>query len=155
MGCDWVAIRNLAVTVGILTGFATSSAIFVFNWERWAPDGPWKTLVSKISWSAASTWALSALVTLAILMATAASFCSCASRIPACAAACASLTVAMRVLMGGLIALFALCTAASADLELDVNNPIFVTAVLAAIVVCAGGLVTLGIYAGDIARCQG
>jgi len=155
MGCDWVAIRNLAITVGILAGFATSSSIFALEWERWAPDGPWKPIVSKISWSAAATWALSAMVFLLVMMSTLSSFCSCASRISACAAACASLTVALRLLLAGLIALFALCTAAAFDLELGPENVVFLAAWGAAFVACISGVGAMAIFADAIIRCQG
>jgi len=152
-GCDWVAIRNLTITLGILTGFATSSAIFALNWHHWAPEGPWNILVTKISYSAAATWALSALVILGILMAVASSFCSCSASSSACVTFCGFLTAALRTLLGALVGLFALCTVAAADDELS-DNPAFMFGLFAAFAVCASAMTMIGIAAVLIATCQ-
>jgi hypothetical protein len=152
-GCDWVAIRNLTITLGILTGFAASSAVFAINWHRWAPGGPWNTLVTKISFTAAATWALSALVMLGVLMAVAGSFCSCSASIPACATACSLLTASMRTLLGGMIGLFAICTVATADDELW-DNINFVAGLFLVAGVCAAAMASVAIAAALISSCQ-
>lgn len=152
-GCDWVAIRNLTITLGIFTGFATTSALFALNWHHWAPGGPWNTFVTKISYSAAATWALTASVFVGILMIAASSFCSCSAAISACATFCGLLTIAMRSLLGGMIGLFALCTVAAADDELW-DNPAFMFGLLAAFAVCVTAMATIAITAAEIATCQ-
>ena len=152
-GCDWVAIRNLAITIGILTGFATTSAIFALNWHRWAPAGPWNNIITKVSFTFTATWAASAAVMVGIMMVFAGSFCSCSAKIPACAAACASLTIAMRALLGLLLALFGLCSVATVDDELW-DNGVFVVGLIALAAACAGAMAGLGIVAAQIATCQ-
>ena len=79
IGCDWVAIRNLATALGIFVGFATTSAYFAILWHRFAPGGPWKPIVTAASLASAATWCIPAIAMLAILMSSVGSFCRCAA----------------------------------------------------------------------------
>src|SRR5438128_1324078 len=118
MGCDWVAIRNLTIAVGVFVGFATTSALFAAYWQRFAPENPWKRLVTAASTGSAGAWCVPAIVLLAILMSTVSSFCKCTAAITKCTPPCAAMTAWMMALLGAISTLMAICIIATADPEL-------------------------------------
>jgi hypothetical protein len=62
MGCDWVALRNVTVSLGVFVGFAITSVMCALAWESYAPDGPWKSWVLAASYGSAVAWCTTALV---------------------------------------------------------------------------------------------
>jgi hypothetical protein len=154
MGCDWVAIRNLMIALGIFISFATSSAIFVITWVRFALDGPWKPIVTAASLASVAGWCVPAIVMLAILMSTISSFCACSSTITLCASACAGLTPFLLPLMVFLLALMALGIAGSFDPELP-ENPVYLVALIFAAAGVGSLMGLIAVLADRLIRCQG
>ncbi|MFO0691721.1 MAG: hypothetical protein U0900_23705 [Myxococcota bacterium] len=153
MGCDWVAIRNLVVSLSFFVGFATTSAMFAWLWNRYAPGGPWRTIVAKISYSAAATWCATALVLLAILMSTLRSYCACTAAIAACATACSQLTPWLPLLLGALFVLAALCFVAIFDVAFN-ETPAFEVAHGLAVGAVVALMITLALFAAPVVSCQ-
>jgi len=147
--CNFIPLRNLLIALGILAGFAASSAMFALMWERFGGF----PLVTAISYTAAATWAFAALVVLAFAMSALTTFCTCASAIPACAAACASEGPYLRTLLGFLVALAAVCGVLAGDL-LELGWPLRLGVVVAAVGV-TGIMVMIGLYASRLGACQG
>ena len=153
MGCDWVAVRNLAITLGVFVGLGTSSVIFALSWWRFSPEWPWKKWVTSAAWGSAAAWLATAIVFLAILMAVVGSFCRCSEAVAACAAACGSMDMALKTLLGVMAGLAALCTVLAAEPTL-ILQPWLAVALAFAL---SGTIVAMGIvayYAAQIAGCQ-
>src|SRR5262245_29274325 len=96
--CNFIPVRNWLITLGILVGFAATSAIFAMLWQRHGG----LPIVTTISYAAASTWALAALGALYATTSALTMFCNCAGRVAACASACASIRPLLTALMGDL-----------------------------------------------------
>jgi hypothetical protein len=154
MGCDWVAIRNLMIALGIFISAASSSAIFVVTWMRFAVEGPWKPIVTAASLASVAGWCVPAIVMLAILMNTISTFCSCAGAITLRASACASLTPWLLPLMVFLLALAALGIAGSFDPELP-YNPVYLVALSGVAIAAAVIMGFIAVFADRLIHCQG
>jgi hypothetical protein len=146
--CNYIPVRNLLIALGILGGLAVSSTVFALWWERFGGY----PLVTAISYSAASSWALAAAVVLGFALNALTTFCTCAAGIPACAAACGSMTTLLRSLLGLLFALFALCAILAGDfLELGFALRL---AAMVALSTASVLLVSMGIYSSRLGACQ-
>ena len=159
MGCDWVAIRNLATALGIFVGLATSSAYFVILWHRFAPNGFWKPMVTAASAASAAAWCVPAMTMLAILMSVVGSFCRCAAGLPPamavnCTGLCPMLTSLMTALMVGLIALMVLCITVSADGGALLENPAFLFVFIAGVTTVMTLMALVAVWAGNMVVCQ-
>jgi hypothetical protein len=147
--CNFIPVRNFLITLGILAGFAGSSAIFALMWERFGGYPP----VAVISYTAAATWAISAVLVSTFALNALTTFCTCAAAIPACASACGFLTALVRLLSVCLVSLFALCAVLAGDiLELGWPLRLAVTAFAAAVVVLTA---FVAIWASRLGACQG
>ena len=153
MGCDWVAIRNLTTALGVFVGFATTSALFAAYWQRFAPAGPWKPIVTGASTGSAAVWCTPAVVLLAILMSTVSSFCKCTAAIPKCATACSLMTSFMTPLMVALAALMVMCIVATLDPEV-MENYFFMGGLAGAAVVVMILMGIVAFYANQLVMCQ-
>jgi hypothetical protein len=147
--CNFIPVRNLLIALGILAGLAASSAIFALMWERFGGYPP----VAVISYAAASSWAIAAVVLYMFALNALTTFCTCAAAIPACAAACGFLTAVLRVLGVSLLALFALCAVLSGDI-LELGWPLRAAMLVAAVTVTVL-MVYVGIWASKLGACQG
>lgn len=146
--CNFIPVRNLLIAVGILGGFAVTSLLFALMWERFGG----LPLVTAISYSAASTWALSTAILLGFALNALGTFCTCAAAIPACAAACGSMTTLLRSLLGLMFALFAACAVLAGDF-LELGFALRFAAIFA-MATASVLLVTMGIYASRLGSCQ-
>jgi hypothetical protein len=147
--CNFIPLRNFLISLGILAGFAATSAMFAMLWQK---NGGFP-LVTTISFSAAATWALSALMVLYFTMSALTTFCTCAARVAACAAACSAIRPLLLTLTGLLVALFAGCTVEAGDWT-GLDWEIWGGLILAS----SGTLVIIGTiayYGASLGRCQG
>jgi hypothetical protein len=147
--CNFIPVRNLLISLGILASLAGSSAIFALMWERFGGYPP----VTVISYAAASSWAIAAFVVYTFALDALTTFCTCAAAVPACSAACSFLTPLLRMLSVFLFALFALCAVLSGDI-LQLGWPLRAAVAVAAVAVLVlTGMV--GIWASKLGACQG
>ncbi len=149
MTCNFSPLRNLLVSLGVLTGFAASSAVFAMVWQS---HGGYP-IVTTISYSAAATWALAALVVLGFALSALGTFCACASGMAACASACSSIRPVLLTLLGCLAALIGGCLVEAGDWA-DLGSAIWIGITLAA----SGATVligTVGFYGSKLSSCQG
>jgi hypothetical protein len=145
--CNFIPVRNWLITLGILAGFAGTSAVFAMLWQK---NGGFP-LVTTISYSAAATWAAGALTAWYFTTSALTTFCTCAGRVSACAAACASLRIFLTILMIDLYALCGLCAVEAGDwagLEWYLWPPIILAASAALMVT---GMV--GFYGNALRTC--
>jgi hypothetical protein len=145
--CNFIPVRNWLIALGIFAGFAASSAYFAMIWQK---SGGFP-IVTSISYSAAGSWAVSALITMAFTFGALATFCTCAAAVPACAAACTAIRTALTALMVALIALIAGCIVGAADWA-DLGEYIFIWVSLAASAV-AIAMGTVAFYGSRLGSC--
>ena len=147
--CDFTSLRNLLISLGVLSGLAASSAVFAMVWQS---HGGYP-IVTTISYSAAATWALAALIVLGFALSALGTFCACASKVAACASACSSIRPVLLTLLGCLVALVAGCLVEAGDWA-DLGWALWVGIILAA----SGATVltgTVGFYGSKLGSCQG
>jgi hypothetical protein len=147
--CNFIPVRNLLIAVGIIGGFAVTSVVFALMWERFGG----LPLVTSISYSAASSWALATAVLLGFALNALTTFCTCAAAVPACTADCSSMATLLRSLLGLMFALFALCAVLAGDI-LELGFALRFAAMVA-MASASVALVTMGIYASRLGSCQG
>lgn len=97
--CSIIALRNRLIALGVLIGWAVSSAWFAYAWSGYP-------IVSAVSYGVVMTAALAALVAIGFVITAAVSFCTCVAGVSSCGTACSSITPALYAVIVVLMVLF-------------------------------------------------